>query len=244
MASAANWADDAPSRYRARMHRALWVLAAGSALACSHHHQAPVRSAQLSPPEGELVQHTNRLWIELESTDDPQCERTPSERKLCFADVREAVGGALERTLWPSFPGVAVKRKGDDVAPGDYLLHVRVRLSSRAPDAAGPGWAAHVDGSWRLVRDGLPLASESFSSRSRGDFAYGRALGEGAGEVVDAVALHVARSVGRLPELRPAANRPLPAVATRAPTGGSLRVGAETTPLTKPTAARSPRGAR
>ncbi|GMV12103.1 MAG: hypothetical protein AMXMBFR56_03270 [Polyangiaceae bacterium] len=211
------------------MHRYAWLIAAGSALACTHHHTAPVHSAGLVPPPEPAVQHTGRLWIELEGTPDKQCERTPTERPLCFSRVHDALGNALERTLWPSFPGVAVKRKGDDIQPGDYLLHVRLRIDGKAPDASAPGWAAAVSGRWELVRDGLPLAGESLSSRSRGDFAYGRALGAGAGEAVDAVSMHIARAIGQLPELRPIANRPLPVVATRKQTGVLLRTSAAPT---------------
>lgn len=209
------------------MHRFAWLVAAGSALACTHHHHAPVQSSDLAPPAVQMVPHSGRLWVELEGTPDEQCEQTATERALCYARVQDALGSALERTLWPSFPAVSVKRKGDDVEPGDYLLHVRLRIDSKAADAQGPGWAAAVQGSWQLVRDGIPLAGESVSSRSRGDFAYGRALGAGAGEAVDAVAVHIASVVGRLPELRPIAARPLPAVATKKPRGVLLSAGAE-----------------
>ncbi|MCK6534676.1 MAG: hypothetical protein L6Q84_17010 [Polyangiaceae bacterium] len=198
------------------------VVVAGLALACSHHHHARVHSAELGPPPIAMVPHSSRLWIELEGTPDRQCEQTATERALCFAEIQAALGSAFTRTLWPSFPDVAVKTKGDDVEPGDYLLHVRLRVDSHPPDATGPGHAASIRGSWQLVRDGLPLAGESVSSRSRGDFAYGRPLGGAAGEVVDAVALHVASVIGTLPELRPAAQRPLPAVSTRKRTGALL----------------------
>ncbi|MBI3204251.1 MAG: hypothetical protein HYZ29_22125 [Myxococcales bacterium] len=200
------------------------VVAAGLALACSHHHHAPVQSADLAPPPIALVPHSGRLWVELEGTPDRQCERTATERALCFADVHEALGSALARTLWPSFPVVSVKGKGDNVQPGDYLLHLRLRIDSRPPDATGPGHAARVSGSWQLVRDGLPLAGESVAARSRGDYAYGRALGSAAGEAVDAVSLHIAEVVGTLPELRPVAQRPLPPVAARQRTGALIQV--------------------
>lgn len=233
---AAKWAGARRPRYRGAMHRYAWLVAAGSALACTQHHTAPVASAELAPPGEPAVQHTGRLWIELEGTPDKQCERTTTERPLCFSGVRDAVGSALGRTLWPSFPQVAVKRKGDDIQPGDYLLHLRLRIDGREPDASAPGWAAAVSGRWQLVRDGLPLAGESVSSRSRGDFPYGRALGAGAGEAVDAVSMHIARVIGQLPELRPIASRPLPAVATRKQTGALLRASAA--PATDATTAR------
>lgn len=196
-----------------------WIVAAGLSLACTHHHHAPVRSAELAPPAGAMVAHSSRLWIELEGTPDRQCEQTPTERALCFADVQAALGSALRRTLWPSFPDVSVKRKGDNVAPGDYLLHLRVRVESSPPNGAGPGWSANVRGTWQLVRDGLPLAGETVASTSRNEFAYGRALGSAAGESFDAVSVHIAGVLGQLPELRPVAPRSLPKVAIERRTG-------------------------
>lgn len=218
------------------MHRYLWLFAAGSALGCSYHHHAPLRASELAPPPNAKVTHSSPLWIELEGTPAKQCEQTATELRLCFAEVDEALGRSLERTLWASFPGVRVKRKGDNVAPGDYLLHVRLRLDSRAPDSSGPGWSALARSSWQLVRDGVPLAGQSVSSRSRGDFAYGRGLGAGAGEAVDAIALHIASVVGGLPELRPIAERALPPVAVGRQQGTLVRV--SLSPPTKPTAAR------
>jgi hypothetical protein len=227
MPRVANWASSRIDRYRDRMNRQhAWIVAAGFSFACTHHHHATVRSAELAPPVDAMVAHSSRLWIELEGTPDRQCERTASERALCFAEVHAALGGALERTLWPSFPSVSVKRKGDNVAPGDYLLHLRVRVDSSPPSATGPGWSANVRGTWQLVRDGIPLAGESVATTSRSEFAYGRALGSAAGESFDAVSMHIAGVVGQLPELRPIAPRSLPTVAVERRTGALVN-GAE-----------------
>lgn len=204
--------------------RGLFLLpVVGLLVACTHHHNAPVESALFAPPPVPMVQHTNRLWVELEGTPDKQCERTPTERPLCFARVRDAIGGSIERTLWPSFPGVLVKRKGDDLHPGDYVLHVRLHIDSQAADADGPGWGARGQGTWQLVRDGIPMAGESVASSSRGDFPYGRTLGTGAGEVIDAIVLHIAEVLGQLPETRPSHPVVLPAVAASRRTGPLFR---------------------
>ncbi len=204
------------------------ILVAGLGVACTHHHQAKIASGPIAPPEEPMVAHTNRLWIELEGTSDRQCERTPSERALCFAGVRDALGGAIERTLWPSFPGVRVKRKGDNVEPGDYLLHLRISVRSAAAgaEATYPGWAARAEGHWQLVRDGLPIGGESVSAQSESAFPYGRSLGKGGGEVLEAIALHIAGVLGQLPETRPLPKASRPAVTSTERTGVLTRLGA------------------
>lgn len=166
-----------------------------------------------------MVPHSGRLWIELEGTPDRQCSRPEGQRPLCFAGIGEALGASIERTLWPAFPHVAVKRKGDNLEPGDYLLHVTLAMQPLAADEHGPGWSAAARAEWKLVRDGLPLASERVASRSRSEFPYGRSLGAGASEVVSSIAVHVASVVGGLPEMRPVPGVPLPPVATEARTG-------------------------
>lgn len=73
------------------------------------------------------------------------------------------------------------------------------------------------------MRDGLPIATGAAASRSRGDFAYGRALGVAASEVVAAVGTHIAERVSALPEERPRVAVPLPPVAAgEAPAPRSL----------------------
>lgn len=184
------------------------VITAG----CAHHHQAKVAPAPVPPPSADRVTHSSPLWVELEGLPERQCTKPRGERALCFAGLKEALGQSLERTLWPSFPRVQIKRKGDNVMPGDYLLHVTLAVEPLPPDESGPGWSAAARGEWRLVRDGLPLASEAVSSRSRADFPYGRSLGAGAEEVLGAIAVHTARVIGELPELRPELGVPLPPV--------------------------------
>lgn len=186
---------------------------------CTHHHQAQVVAAPLPPPPTAMVPHTGRLWVELEGTPDKQCTRPPGERALCFAGLAESLGTSIEETLWPAFPHVRVKRKGDNVEPGDYLLHVTLAMQPLPADARGPGWSAGARGEWKLVRDGLPLASEGFASRSRADFPFGRSLGAAASEVISAVAVHVASVVGGLPEVRPEPGPALPAVASERRSG-------------------------
>jgi hypothetical protein len=192
---------------------ALFVLASSLLLgACSHHHAARVKSADPPPPPTEMVRHSGALWIELEGhTADQHCARA-ERRALCFQDVHAALERALTRVLWPSFRHVRVKRKGDDLSPGDYLLLVTLKLRSEGPTPEEPGWSATAQGSWQLVRDGLPVAGESVHSRSRAGFPYGSQLAGGAGEVLDAIAVHIANTVGTLPELSPERGVPLPDV--------------------------------
>ncbi|MCA9594064.1 MAG: hypothetical protein KC776_12160 [Myxococcales bacterium] len=198
------------------------ILSLGATFGCSHHHGARLARAPLSPPPVEMERHSGRLWIELAGyTEGSQCVDR-GERPLCFLGVDDQLAYSLERVLWPAFPEVRVKQKGDDLAPGDYILLVDLKLDALPPDDAGPGWSASAQGSWRLIRDGLPLATEKVASRSRATFPYGHTLAVGASEVVDAVAVHVAMTVGMLPETRPEPAVPLPPVETRDPSGPLL----------------------
>lgn len=181
-------------------------------LGCMQHHEARVQTAALPPPSASAVQHTGRLWVELgEATWENQCRTPQSQRLLCFDGVRRAAFGALERSLWTSFPEVML-REGDALRPGDYLLQLDVTLDAAPPDADGPGWSAVASGGFRLSRDGKVLHEERLGSRSRAAFAYGSPLGIGAGEVVSAFATHVAEVLGAVPEERPLRPAPLPAV--------------------------------
>jgi hypothetical protein len=192
---------------------AVSTLALGALLAgCMQHHEAKVQTALLPPPSSAPVQHTGRLWVELGSdTWENQCRTPKGQRMLCFDGVRKAAFGALERSLWTSFPDVAL-RDGDAVEAGDYVLSFDVTLNALPPDADGPGWSAVAAGGFRLSRDGKILHEERLGSRSRPAFAYGGALGVGAGEVVDAFAAHVAQVLGSVEEERPLRAAPLPAV--------------------------------
>ncbi len=179
---------------------------------CMQNHEAKVQTALLPPPNAAPVQHTGRLWIELGSnTWENQCRTPKAQRMLCFDGVRRAAVGALERSLWTSFPEVRL-RDGDALQAGDYVLTLDVTIDAMAPDADGPGWSAVAAGGFRLSRDGKVLHEERLGSRSRAAFAYGGALGVGAGEVVDAFAVHVAEVLGSVAEDRPLRAAPLPAV--------------------------------
>ncbi len=198
--------------------RKLLVLTAlGVCAACSQHHLARVSEPRLPPPAVEMVRHTGNLWIELRPrTLDRQCRVSPGRRKLCFDGISRSLGHSLEQALWPSFQSVRVKRKGDNLDPGDYLLLVDVAVR---PDQTGPGWSVSAAGSWQLVRDGIPLAGESIAPKSRADFYYGSSLGQGASEVIAAIALHVSKTVGQLPELRPEPEMSVPEVTAENPIG-------------------------
>lgn len=198
------------------------LLSCLGAFSCMQHHEARVQTAVVPPPSATPVQHSGRLWVELGSvTWENQCRTPPGQRMLCFDGVRRSVFVALERSLWSSFPNVAL-RDGETLRPGDYLLQLDVTINAQPPDADGPGWSAMATGGFRLVRDGKVLREERLGSRSRADFAYGRALGVGAGEVVDAFAAHVAEVLSAVPEDRPLSPTPLPSVVAEVLTPAAL----------------------
>ncbi len=193
------------------------VAVAPLALGCAARHTAPVAAPAL-PPLPAQVQHSGRLWVVLDAqTEDEQCARPEGAAKLCFSRVQSALATAIADTSWSSFRSVALKQKGDELAPGDYVLLVDLDLHPLPPSerAPGPGWSAAGYARWRLVRDGLPIANGSAASRSRADFAFGRALGIAAGEVVAALGTHIARELSALPEQKPRPAVPLPPIARR-----------------------------
>lgn len=199
-------------------------------------HDAKVQTALLPPPSSAPVQHTTKLWVELgDATWENQCRTPPGQRLICFDGVRRAVFGALERSLWTSFPEVEL-RDGDKLASGDYLLQLDVTVDALPPDAEGPGWSALAAGGFKLSRDGKVLREERLGSRSRAAFAYGGALGVGAGEVVDAVAVHVAEVLGTVAEDRPLRATPLPAVMAEVITPKSAPTPAPSLPAAPETA--------
>lgn len=188
------------------------LLSVLAAPGCMQHHEAKVQTSALPPPSATAVHHTGRLWVELgNATWENQCRRPQGQRMLCFDGVRRSALRALERSLWTSFPEVAL-RDGDTLQAGDYLLTLDVTINALPPDADGPGWSALAAGGFRLTRDGKVLHEERLGSRSRAAFAYGSALGVGAGEVVDAFAAHVAEVLSAVPEDRPLRPTPLPSV--------------------------------
>jgi hypothetical protein len=212
-------------------------------------HDAKVQTALLPPPTSAPVQHTTKLWVELgDATWENQCRTPAGQRLICFDGVRRAAFGALERSLWTSFPEVEL-RDGDKLASGDYLLQLDVTVDALPPDSEGPGWSALAAGGFKLSRDGKVLREERLGSRSRAAFAYGGALGVGAGEVVDAVAVHVAEVLGSVAEDRPLRATPLPAVVAEVITPKSapapapapaLPAAPETTPVPVAVDAASP----
>jgi hypothetical protein len=213
---------------------------------CMQHHEAKVQTALLPPPGATPVQHTGRLWVELgNDTWENQCRTPKGQRMLCFDGVRRATFGALSRSLWTSFPDVAL-RDGDAVQAGDYVLTLDVTLNAQAPDSEGPGWSAVAAGGFRLSRDGKILHEERLGSRSRPAFAYGSALGVGAGEVVDAFAVHVAEVLGAVVEERPLRAAPLPSVVAEVLTPGAARAAArviEPAPAPRPAVEAAPAAA-
>ncbi len=193
----------------------LVLLAAAASAGCIQQtHKVEVATRTLPPASARPVQHTGRLWIELYPRGtNRQCVAVAGQRPLCFEDVQDKLARALADALWPSFPAVRVKQRGDDLHPGDYVLLVDLVLEPVPPDRTGPGWSASARGRWQLVRDGLPVMGERVGARSQAVFPYGRPLGTGAGEVVEAVAEHIGSALAALPEAQPLAPAMLPRVA-------------------------------
>jgi len=193
-----------------------FVLLLGLLLAaagCAQRHVARLRPPSGVPAPRPAVLHTGRLWIDVRAaTPDSQCVKGDGKRRLCFTDVRRAIGEALEQRLWPSFPEVRVRTKSDSLSPGDYVLLVDLSLDVMKPGPESAGWAARGRLEWRLVRDGFPIAAATLESRSPALFPYGSSLGLGASELVDALSLETAMSLGSMPESRPLPERALPAV--------------------------------
>lgn len=195
--------------------RSAWFFAVVPLFAaCAQSHSAPVRTAALPPPPDPVVRHSAPLWVELMPGVNPtQCVEPEGLRRLCFENVDRAAVAALSRSLWTSFPSVRLLGFTETPNPGDYVLRVDLGLQALSPaSSGGPGWSALAHGQFRLMRDGKELAAESVESRSRADFAYGRALGDGASEVVSAIAMHIGVALGALPESRPEQPQPLPPV--------------------------------
>src|SRR5690606_21854360 len=103
------------------------------------------------------------------TTADAQCVAYEGYQTLCFTGIRDTLEAALADLLWPSYREVRVRRHGDELEPGDYLLQVELTLDALPPDASRYGWSAGAKGRWRIVRDGLPIKGEALSTRSRGD---------------------------------------------------------------------------
>lgn len=199
-----------------RAHFSLFFALGVVSLSCAQSHTAVVRTQALPPPPEPVVRHAAPLWVDLGASVRPtQCVAPRSTRNLCFEGVDEATATALSRSLWPSFPGIKVLGYSDVPEPNDYVLRLELSLDAVPPSSGGPGWAALARGHFRLFRNGKELSSEAVESRSRADFPYGHALGDGAGEVIDAIALHIAMAVSTIPEPRPDAPHPLPPVQSR-----------------------------
>jgi hypothetical protein len=177
------------------------------------YHQAEIRSARLSPPAEPVTRHSSPIWLEIDPGVVPsQCVLPRGQRKLCFEDVHGALATALSQSLWTSFPDAPVLGPGDEPHAGDYRLVVELRMEAVPPSEGGPGWAALGRGKFRLVRDQQTLATSSLESRSRAEFAYGKPLGIGAAEVIDAIASHIAGELSKIPETQTAPERTLPTV--------------------------------
>jgi hypothetical protein len=177
-------------------------------------HSAPIQTAELPPLPARAVQHTDRLWIDLpESMAEATCVGYEGYQELCFEGLRAGLARSLTRLLWPSFPEVRLRQHGDPLVRGDYLLQIEAGIDALPPGQEQPGWSAALRGRWRLVRDGMPIKSETVATRSRGDFAYGSSLGVAGGEVVDALSAHIASVLISIPESKQLVPVPLPPVA-------------------------------
>ncbi len=179
---------------------------------CLQQHSVPLGDSRVTPSEAP-VPHGSRLWLDVESaTPAVQCSAQEGRLPVCFEDADAAIASALHRVLHPSFLGVVQRGRDDDLAPKDYLLHVRLRLRPVGAGGSEIGHAVLVQGTWQLVRDGFSVAGESFEVRSRAGFTYGAPLAVGAEEALDAVALRIGERVTSLPVTDPEPARRLPAV--------------------------------
>lgn len=176
-------------------------------------HRAEIKSSSsLAPPE-PVIRHFSPVWLEIDPGVVPsQCVRPAGQRRLCFEDVHAALASALTQSLWTSFPEAPVLGPGDRPGPDDYRLIVQLQIEAVSPSEGGPGWAARGAGSFRLLRGDHTLSAAELESKSRPEFAYGRPLGVGAGEVIDAIAQKIASELARVPETRGEPPRTLPAV--------------------------------
>ncbi len=186
---------------------------------CWQSHEALVRAPRVEPPAAS-ARHSGRLWLELEPlTQDRQCvvpdaasnpaapgaelagdDLTQATRPVCFGGIHDAVVSALKGALWASYPEVDVRGRTDELRPGDYLLLLDLKLDVAPPSADGPGWSAGVYGSWRLVRDGLPVRNGKLSERSPAELAYGRQLSLGAEVALRSAVVEIADAVSVAPE--------------------------------------------
>ncbi len=182
------------------------------------YHQAEIRSSRLAPPAEPVTRHSAPIWLEIDPGVVPsQCVVPRGQRKLCFEDVHGALATALSQSLWTSFPDAPVLGPGDEPHPGDYRLVIELRMEAVPPSEGGPGWAALGRGKFRLIRGQQTLATSALESRSRAEFAYGKPLGIGASEVIDAIATHIAGELSKIPETVTPPERSLPAVSVTSP---------------------------
>lgn len=178
-------------------------------------HTAEIRRAPVAPPEGAVARHAAPIWLEIAPGVVPsQCVKPLGHRRLCFENVQASIANALKQSLWTSFPNATVLGPRDEPRPGDYRLVVELELEAVPPSEGGPGWATLGRGKYVLLRDGTTLSSGPLESRSRAEFAYGRPLGIGAGEVISAVASRIAEDLGRVPETNRAQVEPYMASAS------------------------------
>lgn len=221
-----------------------WVGTIALTSGCSTHHWAPVETSKLPPPPGEKVLHTDRLVVQITNgSQENQCVVYKDNHPICFYNVDNALESGLLRSLWPAFPEVVLGSK-KNVGPSDYFLQVEVTLDALPPDESGPGWSAGARSRYRLLRAGKVISEQTMASRSRPHFAYGAPLGEGATEVIDATIVHLAQMVSEVPESRPDAPVPLPAVAARVVVDSKQEPGARKAPPTNAVAEAQPAKAK
>ncbi len=180
---------------------------------CNLEHRAPLRSAEL-PPLAPTVLHANRLWIDVaERMPENDCVAPANARLLCFERPAQHPRRRAHPLALDQLPGRGSGHAASQ--PGRLRAARRSRSRGAAPriQTAPAGPPAHAaNGAWNATEK--TLAGEQVASRSRADFAYGAPLGDGASEVIAAIAVRIGMTLGGVPESRVLMPVPLPAVAS------------------------------
>jgi hypothetical protein len=154
--------------------------------------------------------HDGRLLVVItEDTRSTQCTKTERYTRVCFEDVREALGDFMHEAFWPSFREAEIGTP-EDQRPNDYVLEVSLAL-----EALPPGWSAGAKARYKLTHSGQTLISETLAARSRADLPYGAPLASGAADTLAAISYHIGTRVCQTPTEEQIPSPNLPEVASQ-----------------------------